>query len=66
MKIVKKIVEMNRLKFFLFCIYKVVVITVKNYTDAKVHTIKVGNRELFWVRMIDVQNRLGIKKLLIQ
>ena len=32
-----------------------VVITVQKYTDAEVHTIVVGDRELFWVKMIDVQ-----------
>ena len=31
-----------------------VVITVQNYKDAEFHTITVGNRELFWVKMIDV------------
>ena len=40
-----------------------VVITIENFTNAKVHTIKVGNRELFWVKMIDVQNRLGMKNI---
>ena len=40
-----------------------VVITVRNYTDTEVHTIAVGNRELFWIRMIDIQNRLGIKNV---
>ena len=43
--------------------YKMVVITVQKYTDAEVHTQKVGNRELFWVKMIDVQNKLGIKNI---
>ena len=38
-----------------------VVITVQNYYNAEVHTITVVNRKLFWVRMIDVQNALGIK-----
>ena len=48
---------MNRFKkdFILFCVYKMVVITFPNYTDAEVHPITVGNRELFWVKMIDVQ-----------
>ena len=32
---------------FLFCMYKVVVITVKNYTKAGVHTITVGKGKLF-------------------
>ena len=40
-----------------------VVITIENCTNAKVHTIKVGNRELFWVKMIDVQNGLGMKNI---
>ena len=40
-----------------------VVLTVKKYTDAEVHTITVGNRELFLVKMIDVQNKLGIKDI---
>ena len=39
------------------------VITVQNYTDAKVHTITVENRELFWVKMIDVQKGLGIQNI---
>ena len=43
--------------------YKMVVIAVQKYTDAEVHTKKVGNRELFWVKMIDVQNKLGIKNI---
>ena len=33
-----------------------VVITVQGYTNSGVHTITVGNRELFWVKMIEVQN----------
>ena len=37
--------------------------TVQNYADAKVHTITIRNRELFWVKMIDVQNGLGIKNI---
>ena len=40
-----------------------VVITVQGYTNARVHTIIVGNRELYWVEMIDVQNGLGIKSI---
>ena len=57
---------MHRLKkkhIFLFCMCKMVVFTVQNYADAKVHTIRVGNRELFWVKMIDVENGLGIKNV---
>ena len=43
--------------------YKMVLITVQNYTNGRVHTKTAGNRELFWVKMIDVQNRLGIKNI---
>ena len=35
-----------------------VVITVEKYANAGVHTITVENKELFWVKMIDVQNGL--------
>ena len=40
-----------------------VVITVQAYIEARVHTMKVGNRELFWVKMIDVQKGLGLKNI---
>ena len=40
-----------------------VVIILQNYTDAEVHTITVGNRELFWVKMIDVQKGLDIQNI---
>ena len=36
-------------------------ISVKNYTDAKVCTIKIGKKKLFWVKMNDFQNGLGVK-----
>ena len=35
-------------------------ISVKNYTDAKVCTMKIGNKKLLWVKMNDVQNVLGV------
>ena len=35
-------------------------ISVKNYTDAKVCTMKIGNKKLLWVKMSDVQNVLGV------
>ena len=38
-------------------------ITADNYADARVHTITVKNKELFWVKMIDVQNGLGLKNI---
>ena len=40
-----------------------VAITVQAYADARVYSIKVGNRELFWVEMTDVQKGLGIKNI---
>ena len=40
-----------------------VFITVHAYTEARVHTIKVGSRELFWVKMSDVQKGLGLKNM---
>ena len=45
-----------------FCEYiRVVVITVQAYKNAEVHTITVKNKNLFWVKMCDVQKGLGIK-----
>ena len=38
-------------------------ISVKKYSDARVCTITVNNRELFWVRMYDVQEVLGVKNM---
>ena len=32
-----------------------VVITAQNFTDAEIHTLTVENRELFCVKMIDLQ-----------
>ena len=40
-------------------------ISVKNYTDAKVCTIKVRNKKLFLVKTNGVQNGLGVKICLI-
>ena len=40
-----------------------VVITVENYSNAGGHTITVKNKELFWVKMIDVQKGLGVKNI---
>ena len=39
------------------------VITVEAYQNARVHTITVKNKDLFWVKMKDVQDRLGIKNI---
>ena len=38
-------------------------ISVKDYKNAKVHTITMGNRRLFWVRMHDVQKWLCFKNI---
>ena len=38
-------------------------ISVKKYFENKVHTITIGNRRLFWVRMHIVQEVLGIKNI---
>ena len=40
-----------------------VVITAQNYNNAKVHTITLENRELFWVKMTDLQDGLGVKNI---
>ena len=40
-----------------------VIITVEAYKNAQVHTVTVGNKELFWVKISDVQNGLGIKNI---
>ena len=40
-----------------------VVITIESYKNGEVHTITVKNKELFWVKLIDVQNGLGIKNM---
>ena len=34
------------------------------YQNAKVHTITVKNKDFFWVKMKDVQDRLGIKNII--
>ena len=38
-------------------------VCVKEFTIVKVHTRTTGNRRLFWVRMYDVQEGLGIKNI---
>ena len=40
-----------------------VIITAEAYENAEVHTIKVNNKELFWLKMADVQDGLGIKNI---
>ena len=40
-----------------------VVIIVGAYQNARVHTITVQNKDFFWVKIKDVQHRLGIKNI---
>ena len=40
-----------------------VVVTVQAYVEARVHTIEVENKKLFWVKMIDVQKGLELKNI---
>ena len=39
------------------------VITVEAYQNARVHTITVRNKDFFWVKIKNVQGRLGIKNI---
>ena len=43
--------------------YKMVVNTVENYSNAGVKTITIKNEKLFWVKISDVENGLGIKNI---
>ena len=43
--------------------HKMLKISAEIYPDAKVHTITIGNRKLFWVKIYDVQNRLGVENI---
>ena len=38
-------------------------IDVERYANAKVYTITVGNRELFWVRIYDAQKGMSVKNM---
>ena len=38
-----------------------VVIAVEAYQNSRVHIITVKNKDFFWVKMKDVQDRLGKK-----
>ena len=40
-----------------------VVITVEAYENARVHTITVKNKDIFWVKIKDVQDRLGMNNI---
>ena len=49
--------------FFFFFMYKMLVITIENCKNAKVHTIELKNKDFFWIKMIDIQNELGLKNM---
>ena len=57
MKLEKKIL------IFLVCKYKMVVVTVEFCKNASVHTMTVKNKELFWMKIIDLQGGLGLKNM---
>ena len=38
-------------------------ISVEKYADAKVLTTTISNRRLFWVKICDVQKRLGVENI---
>ena len=38
-------------------------ISAENYKHAVVHTVTVDNKQLFWVKMNDLQDGLGAKKI---
>ena len=40
-----------------------VVTTVEAYQNAEVHTITVKNKKKFWVKIVDMQNGLGLKSM---
>ena len=40
-----------------------VVVTVQAYANAGIHTIKVRNKKLFWIKMCDVKKGLGLKNI---
>ena len=40
-----------------------VVITAEAYQNATVHTISVKNKDFFWIKMKDLQDRLDIKNI---
>ena len=56
---------MHRIKNIFFKKYKMFEISVTKCTNATFHAITVVNRRLFWVRMCDVQEGLGVKIYLI-
>ena len=44
--------------------YKMVVITIENYSNAGVNTITIKDEKLFWVKMSDVEKGLGITNII--
>ena len=38
-------------------------ISVEKYANVKVSAMKIDNKKLFWVKMNDVQNGLGVRNI---
>ena len=57
-KILEKMVEMYKINFFFSCTK-----CVKEFAEARVHTITVGKRKLYWVRVYDVQKGVGVENI---
>ena len=67
-KILEKIMEMHRLKkiFFLFCVYKMVDISVDTFAKNCIHTIsqlKRGKESILWLRIRDIGRESDNKNL---
>ena len=64
-KIVKIIEYFMLSKNFIFFLVYVLMgdISVEKYTNAKVCTIRMSNKKLFWVIMYDVQEGTGVKNV---
>ena len=43
------------MRFYFLNSLRMLDISVENYKNAEVHTITIGNRKLFWVKMNDVK-----------
>ena len=48
---------------YIYVYVKWLILLLKHYTDVKVHTIRVDNRKLFWVKICDVQAGLGVQNM---
>ena len=59
---ISKIIKTKKNIFFSYII-KMVITTAEAYENATVHTIKVINKKLFWLKMTDIQDVLFIKNI---